>query len=635
MKFPAFVDPQFMDATGLGGLNAAFGTVSGSIASLGSGMWAVPGLVAPEVMTLNWSGLVATVTLPPPWGIVSSGGVVVRAHGAVTGIDTQSYSVDFTSVVPGAGSITAYLAATITSIQQNAIPIPGPPQGHPSYNPNFIPTTSYTQTVFSVALAAVTGGIDNINTFELSRVTLVPSQTVITSGSAVGWQRAGQYRAVPPLSLASGGILTLSQAHEVLTPSVPGLTHTLPLASTGGGLIYTLVNPTTGAWTIATSGANLITGLNAVTGVTTLTVPALGAAQLWGNAAAGAWETLGVNPLTMAGLNNIWTGTNQFTNAVAVNGLLTATSSINATGAITVAGSGNFTGGLTAGGNGLFGGSLTAGSSILSSGGIDSTNFDAGGLNFRATSTTYGAGWRNDNNTLSLLLTASGAPFGTFNSLRPFGVNLTTGNVAIDGTGVGTIFGGSATVTTQLNAASVVASGPITAGGAIGTSSFVSGAQVVAGAAGFFSANGSMSLGGNVSAGGTIVGNLLRASLGAFGGGDANRATIFSDFFLDLSGGNSSYVYGRLPNGLTIQAYNGVNSTGADFIAFPIAFTNACIEVIACEGSPQGWINGTSPTIFGTQQLTNTAFALYVTRLFGTSWALTGGISYRYIALGY
>lgn len=132
-KWPNFIDPQFLDANGTGGLVAAMGTVSGAIASVGSGAWALPGLIAPDSANISFSGMVATINLPAPWGVVSSSGVVVRAHGTLTGQDTTSYTVNFASLVPGTGSVTAYAAATIQQIQQNPFPVPGPPPGFPSY----------------------------------------------------------------------------------------------------------------------------------------------------------------------------------------------------------------------------------------------------------------------------------------------------------------------------------------------------------------------------------------------------------------------------------------------------------------------------------------------------------------------
>ena len=53
------------------------------------------------------------------------------------------------------------------------------------------------------------------------------------------------------------------------------------------------------------------------------------------------------------------------------------------------------------------------------------------------------------------------------------------------------------------------------------------------------------------------------------------------------------------------------------------------------EGNPQGWVNGSAPTIFGAQQLGTDNFALYVTHWIGNGFTLTGGIAFRYIAVGF
>jgi hypothetical protein len=293
-SWPNSTDPQFLDANGTGGLNAAWGAISGAVASIGSGAWTIPGLLSPEAMTVSFSGLVATVGLPQPWGLIASSGVVVRAHGTQTGTDTQNYSVNFASLVPASGTLTAYLAATVAQIQQNPFPITGPPPGDPAYNPNFVPTVGYATNQYSVALSAVSGGINNTTTFELFRTTLTASQSTISSYNTVGQVRAGARIAQPGLTLASGGVLTQAQSQYVLSPGASGLTHTLPLVSGAGGLFYSFVNPTA-LWTIVTSGTDTIAGFG-VTGVNSLTIPLSGAMLLWGNAGQGEYQAIATSP---------------------------------------------------------------------------------------------------------------------------------------------------------------------------------------------------------------------------------------------------------------------------------------------------------------------------------------------------
>lgn len=88
------------------------------------------------------------------------------------------------------------------------------------------------------------------------------------------------------------------------------------------------------------------------------------------------------------------------------------------------------------------GGTLKATSTITGTGHI-SNDYDANGANFRMTATggNYGAFFRLDTTNMYLLLTASGSPNGTYNSLRPFSVTLSTGALSFDATGAGSTFG--------------------------------------------------------------------------------------------------------------------------------------------------------------------------------------------------
>jgi hypothetical protein len=278
---PNFTDPQFLDAVGVGGLNSAFGTVSGSIAAAGSGMWAIPGLLSPEAMTVSFSGMVATVGLPPPWALVSSSGAVVHAHGTQTGQDTHTYTANFASLVPATGTQIAFLAATIVEIQQNPFPIPGPPQGDPAYNPNFVPIVGYATNQYSVALSVVTGVPDNINTFTLFQTTLVPSQTVVSGWTENNQQRASAWKSIPRASLISGGNLTPQQAQTMLSFTVSGLTSTLPPSNTAKGLTFNFLNESGNNCTIACAGSDLIYGFSGGGGVSTVTIPQAGFVSVW------------------------------------------------------------------------------------------------------------------------------------------------------------------------------------------------------------------------------------------------------------------------------------------------------------------------------------------------------------------
>ena len=313
--------------------------VSGDLTSIGSANWGLPGLVAPEAMTLTFSGMVATVGLPSPWGVFSSGGVVVRAHGVQTGQDTQSYTVSFSPLIPSSGSVTAYLVATITQIQQTPYPIPGPPPGHPAYNPNTIPTIGYAQQVYTTALAAVTGSVvDNINTFELMRTTLTAGQSSVTTWNTLGQFRVPDRDAWPAELLTSGGSLAPGQAQTTMVFTAPGITVTLPPASGAGGLMFGFSNPLTVTGTVATAGTDVIAGLTSTGGVTSVIVPASGAITLWANASYGQWEVVGFSPAVLLNSTNTWFNPNAFSSNVIVSGSITVNNGA------TIGGNATFTG---------------------------------------------------------------------------------------------------------------------------------------------------------------------------------------------------------------------------------------------------------------------------------------------------
>lgn len=556
MKNAQWTDPQFVDANGVGGLNAAFGQVSGSIASLGAADFAAPGLLSPESMTLGFGGtMVATVGLPVPWGLITSGGIVVRAHGTLTGADTTSYTVNFAPLVPATGSVTAYLTATVSQIQQNPFPLTGPPQGHPSFNPNFAPTTAYATSTYTVTLSGTTTPPNNTTVFELARTTLTPSQTSITVSQPIGWTRAAAYSAQPTSYLAAGGVLTLAQAQVLLTPAVTSLTSTLPVVATAGGLEYKFANAlATGNYTVAASGADRITGANPAA-VTSLVIPPSGTVRLYGNAANGQWEVVATNPVMMSTLPNSFSAVQTIAPAGATAALIVSGGTANGT-AIQIIGNGT----------------TTPGKYLRVLNGV-----------FAIINNAYTAIPLSLDDTGNLTVTSS--------------VNTGTLNISANATVNGTILaGGAITSNTNVTAANVLNGGSI-----------------------------------NSTTGNITSAARLRAVLGAFGSGDTNAATLLADFVLSTTTG---YIYERLPNGFLVQGYQGINSTGVDSIFFPNAFPNTCIQVLAHEAAPAGWA-GTSPSVMGTQNIINTSFALYVVKWNGIAFSNQGGISYRYIAIGY
>lgn len=76
-------------------------------------------------------------------------------------------------------------------------------------------------------------------------------------------------------------------------------------------------------------------------------------------------------------------------------------------------------------GTGNVSGNMTGVGSISASGEVKTTSPNA----FRMINGNYGAFWRNDADSLYLLLTDSGSPEGSYNTFRPFAVKLATGSV--------------------------------------------------------------------------------------------------------------------------------------------------------------------------------------------------------------
>lgn len=311
VNIPNFSDPQFVDANGVGGLNAAMSAVSGSVAVIGQEFFIRPGLLQPELVTMSFSGMVATVTIPAPAGIVNSSGVVALAHGIQTGLDTQTYTVNFAPLVPATGTVTAYLVGSATQIQQDPFPIPGPPPGHPSYNPNFIPTIGYSQTVDTIALSATTTAPNNTSTFEFGRATLTHGQVTLSSLSTFAQLRASTPLNRQLFAVSSSTVLTVPQLQYLIYATVGGITTTLPPASSSTYSIAIFVNSTASDWTIAANGSDTIFGgLAGGSSGSTIPVHSLGAVILWSN--GSNWIILGINPGQSLASVNTWTGTNTY-----------------------------------------------------------------------------------------------------------------------------------------------------------------------------------------------------------------------------------------------------------------------------------------------------------------------------------
>ncbi|WP_445971332.1 phage tail fiber protein, partial [Burkholderia pseudomallei] len=98
--------------------------------------------------------------------------------------------------------------------------------------------------------------------------------------------------------------------------------------------------------------------------------------------------------------------------------------------------------------------------------GVAARAIDAGGAGgqFRAVYDGYGAFIRNDGRSVYFLSTPKGAPDGGFNDYRPFSWSLSTGQVIVDGSGAGTVFGGAVDVARDLEVGRQASEGHIKLG---------------------------------------------------------------------------------------------------------------------------------------------------------------------------
>ena len=296
-SLPNFIDGEFVNAALL---NISFGNVGKSLAAIGRNSFAAPGLLYPELNSaFGATGLVVGVTFSPSFGLVTSG-AVAYAHGNTANADTQTYSVNMASLVPASGAVTAYLLLAATTVQQQSTGVPGPATGHPSYNPNFVPTTVYQAITDTLALTASTSAPDNVSTFELARTTLSAGQgSIAVSGLTTAFQqRATAYDASPGIAVTGSYAISPATGNAVFTCSTAGLTTTVPDAQTVVGQVFRFVNASSGVWTIATAvGAQNFIGLPSGT-ANSFQIPASGAVTVWGG--NGFFSIMSADAITLS-----------------------------------------------------------------------------------------------------------------------------------------------------------------------------------------------------------------------------------------------------------------------------------------------------------------------------------------------
>lgn len=272
MKSPIYSTEEFLSSAAL---SLAAATASGAVNLAMGTILPYAGLMYPEGITLTPAGFVVSSTLPAPFGILFGNGIFAQAHGTQTNQDTQSYSTNFTSLVPASGSVTAYLLASQTTIQQGPYQVIGPQPGHPDYDPTFIPYTAYAQQVDSLSLSASLTAPDNQTTFELARGTLAAGATGITNWTLGNQLRSASQHIIQPMS--ASGLVNLGAVHLGKFLNCSGSTTlVLPDLTLYNGCCFIASNPVSGI-TIQTSinGQNIY-GFGAVPGsaVTGFVLPA-------------------------------------------------------------------------------------------------------------------------------------------------------------------------------------------------------------------------------------------------------------------------------------------------------------------------------------------------------------------------
>ena len=187
MRTPLFNNNEFLSQDQL---NAAETLTRDSLLDI-TGNLHTAGLINASALSFSYSGLNITVSAPLPFHALFSDGTLASANGTTDGSTSSSATVDFSSLVPSTGSITAYLVVSSGSVAQEAYSVPGPPVGHPDYNPSFSPYTAYSEQQDTLIFSATTTAPDNTDTLLICSTVLSAGQTTITTSSTSGQVRAG------------------------------------------------------------------------------------------------------------------------------------------------------------------------------------------------------------------------------------------------------------------------------------------------------------------------------------------------------------------------------------------------------------------------------------------------------------
>ncbi|MHB1529373.1 MAG: hypothetical protein ACYCXT_08120 [Acidiferrobacteraceae bacterium] len=114
MKTPSFSNNMFLDQVAF---NNAEALTKDSLQDIGAALH-TSGLIGQSVLVVAESGMSINLTMPLPFRVLFGSGVLASANGTTNGASTDTASVDFTSLVPGSGSVTAYLIANAATVRQ-------------------------------------------------------------------------------------------------------------------------------------------------------------------------------------------------------------------------------------------------------------------------------------------------------------------------------------------------------------------------------------------------------------------------------------------------------------------------------------------------------------------------------------
>ncbi len=265
MQQPNYTDNQFVNGALL---NQGQSYIAASLKDLGASLFTA-GLFYPNDLTYTLNSLSVSVSAGTSFRLLDGEGNLCGFYGTTNGQTSSSVTVDFSSLVPVSGSVTAYLVATRYALSQNSTTVIGPPIGHPDYNPSNAPFLWYTETEDSLHVYATTTAPDNATVFELLRTTLTAGQTSITTYSTANIKYAQPQQSVIPYAGNPNGKVAGVQGGNGISPTIVWDTNDnlLWLCTTTGNAssaVWQGLAPLTGNSNYAFNVANATTSTEAV-----------------------------------------------------------------------------------------------------------------------------------------------------------------------------------------------------------------------------------------------------------------------------------------------------------------------------------------------------------------------------------